>query len=238
MRSYALTGLDRRVELSGLDPLLRDWLADVAAGLVGPRRWQGEVVAELRDGLLDALEHHRRGSVVPGAAARAVLDEFGDPRTVAAGFVDEAAAGLASRVGGGVLASGPAAAAAWLVAFAAADVPLRHGQLTGVWWAMPVVGLLLALVVPAAVLAAALGRRWSPDSRATSGRATRWAQVAAAGCGTADILMLTLLGAWVLTGTPSSPAPAAVVAVVFSLGRGALAVRATRACAAVRAALV
>jgi hypothetical protein len=45
--------------------LIEEYLAAVAVGLVGPRRWRSEVIAELRDELAEAAEGHRRSTGSP-----------------------------------------------------------------------------------------------------------------------------------------------------------------------------
>jgi hypothetical protein len=218
-----------RFDSSRDEPVLTEWLGRVAVGLLGPPRWRAGVLVELRDGLLDATEHHMTeqpaqsdpGSCSPRwMAARAAVAEFGDPEEVAAGFVSEEASARAQRVGRAVLASGPLVAAGWCVTFAAAHVPMLHGRLSGPWWALPLLGVVLAVVIPAAV---AVGFPFQRAPRELSaGSALARAELAVWGTATADALMLGLLVVWVTgAATLNVPeiGPAVLAGVVISLIR-------------------
>ena len=210
-------------ELAGLDPIVRAWLGEVAAALAGPRRWRAGVLAELADGLLEATEKHRRAGTdtdTAGIVGRAVLREFGDPRVVAQGFLAERAAGLAQRVGRNVLMSGPVAGAAWLITLAASAVPMLHGQLAGPWWALTLLGALLAGAIPLAARVSA-PVRWSWTPSTLSPRAVvRWAQLATLGVVAADGLMLVMFAAWTTTSPPPDAfGPLAAVGVIVSVIR-------------------
>ena len=120
----------------------------------------------------------------------------------AQGFLAERAAGLAQRVGRNVLMSGPVAAAAWLITFSAAAVPMLQGQLAGPWWALPLLGALLAGAIPLATRVS-VSVRWSwIPSTLTPRAAVWWAQLAALGVMAADGLMLVMFAAWTTTSPP------------------------------------
>jgi hypothetical protein len=238
MASRDLSGTDRPGAAStSAAMVVEEWLTAVGDALPGPRRWRGDVLAELRDGLYEAT--HRHAATVPDdvGAARAAVAEFGDPDRIAAGFADESAARVSRRVAAGVLASGPVVAGSWLAAIATSDAPPWHGTLAGPWRLMPALGGILALVIPAAVLALL----------ATGGRASLWlsrwprlapmaAATAARGCGFGDVLMLTIFSAWIAA--PSAVAwPVVGWAAAVSGTRLLLATAAVRRCGAARARL-
>ena len=208
--------------------VVEDYLAAVAVGLIGPRRWRADVIAELRDGLAEACEAHRRSTGSAGEAA--AVAEFGSPRDVIAGFVAVGAAGLARRVAMGLLASGPVAATAWVAAMSASGTAPWGGGLAGPWRLLPWVGVVLAIAVPAAVLVLVLtgraGHRWGA---ARPGLAPAAAGLATSACAVGDVVMLAAAGAWLL----STVVPAAwplLAAVGFSGVRCLLAGWASRRC--------
>jgi hypothetical protein len=215
---------------------IEDYLAAVAAGLVGPRRWRSEVIAELRDGLAEAAEAHRRSTGAPGEAA--AVAEFGSPRDVLAGFVAIGAGSRARRAAVGLLISGPLAAAVWVAAMATSGIAPWSGGLAGPWRLLPGVGGAVAVAVPAALLAVAMtgraGSRWATAR-------PRWAPAAAAlatsACAVGDVLMLAAVGAWLISTAAPAGWPALATAAGFSGIRCLLAGRASRHCLAARARL-
>ena len=121
------------------------------------------ILAELQDGLWAATAAQQAPRVSPAEAARAAVAEFGPPGTVAAGFGPELAAATGRRVGLGLLATGPLVGTSWLLVAAATwpwagrEAPAAMGLVA------ELVGLVLVVAVPAAVL-----------SVAVSGRLSRW----------------------------------------------------------------
>jgi hypothetical protein len=221
-------------------PPIEGYLAEVTARLPGPPRARAGIVAELRSGLLDAVDAHRSARMPPAEAALAAVREFGDPAEVAAGFRAELAASQARRVAVALLATGPPVGLLWIATALAS-------HLDPLWqWTGPPPGLrvgmpLLAVAVGVTGLAALLGI-------ATTGRLTRWlparprraataAAVAGFGAVGADGLGLVLLAAQLATAPGKlSPLPAAVAAAA-SLARLLFARRAARDCLATRAGL-
>ncbi len=203
------------------------WLDEVEASLVGPSRWRAGVLDELYDGLREASTQREHDGLGPLDAAEGAVSEFGDPRAVGAGLSREGAAVLAARVGAGVLASGPVAAAVWVTAFAALAVPLLRGHLAGVWWAMPTLAVVLAVVIPAAMLTRPpSGLRLPARLRSP----LTCARTAAVGCAAADALMLGMVGVWVAEHGPEPGWGLAAAAVAFSTVRLIIAVRVARSC--------
>jgi hypothetical protein len=226
--------------------LLDGWLVELGARLRGPSQARQAVLTELRDGLLEALAAHRDAGLAPPDAARAALDEFGEPAEIARAFAPELAGRQARRTALTLIGTGPPIGVLW--GFAAAASHLLDPAHPGPPWLWPdlpgairVVLALLALVlatgVPAGLLAvAATGRpsRWLPHR-------PRLAPTAAATLGlaalTADLLLLATVGAAALIMPGRLVWAPVTVAVLASLTRLALNSRATRRLLAARAAL-
>lgn len=234
------TGVSR----SQLEPVDRDpvetYLAAVAAQLTGPAPTRAAITEELRDGLLETLEHHLAHGGSHREVTEAAIAEFGDPPTVAAAFTQELAAVQARRVALGLLATGPLVGLAWLVAAAVNGLPPWRHQLPGPWLALPLVGLALLVACPALGLTVAttgrLARRLGWLGRRASLPATA-AVVAGLGAVVADLTLLAMMAGQALTtSVPDVWAPAAIAAAA-SLTRVTLAGRATRRCLAARATL-
>ena len=193
-------------------------------------------MAELEDGLWTAtIAHHARG-LPPEEAARAAVAEFGDPCTVGTGFGPELAAATGRRVGLALLTTGPLVGASWLLLVAATWRWAGHEPPATLGLVAALVGLVLVVAVPAAVLSVAVsGRlsRWLPTGPQVGATA---AAVAASACVAGDLVLLGGLLAWiVLAGVLAWPA--ALLAAGASSTRLSLAGRAVRRCLAARAVL-
>jgi hypothetical protein len=194
-------------------------------------------VAELEDGLWTATTAHHTGGLLPEQAATAAVAEFGDPHTVAAGFGPELAAATGRRVGLTLLATGPLVGSCWLLLTAATwrwsgqEPPVALGLVAAL------VGLVLVVAVPAAVLSVAVSdrlSRWLPTGPQVGATA---AAVAASACVAGDLVLLGgLLASAVLAGGLAWPA--ALLAAGASSTRLSLAGRAARRCLAARATLI
>jgi hypothetical protein len=212
------------------------YLAEVADQLGGPAAVRVAILAELEDGLWTATATHQAAGSPPEAAARAAVAEFGHAGTVGAGFGPGLAAVTGRRVGLGLLATGPLVGTSWLLVAAATwrwpgrEPPAALGLVAGL------VGLVLVVAVPAAVLSVALsGRlsRWLPAGPRVAATA---AATAASACVVGDLVLLTgMLTATVFAGGVAWPA--GVVAAGVSGVRLSLAGRAARRCLAARATL-
>jgi hypothetical protein len=212
------------------------YLAELADQLGGPSAAQAAILTELEDGLWMATAAQQAQPMSPVKAAKAAVAEFGHPGTVAAGFGPELASATGRRVGLGLLATGPLVGTSWLLVAAATwrwagrEPPAALGLLA------TVVGLVLAVAIPAAVLSvAASGRlaRWLPVGPQL---ATTAAATAAGACVAGDlILLVSLLAAIALTDGVAWPA--ALLAAGASSLRLSLAGRAARRCLAARAVL-
>ena len=229
------------------DRLLEGWLAAVAARLPGPARSRQAVVTELRDGLHEGLDAHQARGLPPILAAQAALAEFGDPDQVAHAFAPELAAVHARRVALTLARTGPLLGALWVVALVASPLsttliaqpvaPWRWPWLPGPFAGLPLVGLVLLVGIPAAVLAVvSTGRlhRWLPSRP----RLAPTAAAAAALAGmTVDLTLLAMLSAQALLAPTQLAWTLAILAASASLTRLALSGRAARRCLASRAAL-
>lgn len=193
-------------------------------------------MAELEDGLWEAsAAHHARG-LPPEEAARAAVAEFGDPRAVGSGFGPELAAATGRRVGLALLTTGPLVGASWLLLAAATWRWAGQEPPTALGLVAALVGLVLVVAVPAAVLSIAVsGRlsRWLPTGPQVGATA---AAVAASACVAGDLVLLGgLLASTVLAGGVAWPT--AVLAAGASSTRLGLAGWAACRCLAARAAM-
>ncbi len=228
----------------GAGPEVEGYLAEVAARLPGPPRARAGIVAELRSGLLDALDAHRSAGLPPAQAAQAAIGEFGDPAQVADGFRAELAAGQARRLVVTLLVTGPLVGLLWVATAVASHLGIRLAlpwRANGLAPGLGVGILLLAVAVAITAWAAVLGI-------ASTGRLTRWlpvrprrapavAAVAGFGAVGADGLGLALLTAQLAAFQGRlSPVPAAAAAAA-SITRLLFAGRAARHCLAIRATL-
>lgn len=212
--------------------VLVEWLDELGAALFGNHRDRAAIVTELGDGLRTAAELNlTEVATNPEEAARAAVTEFGPPRLVAAGFIEEIAAGQARRAAVGLLVFGPIVGAAWL-ASAGLLWPLRPWPLLT---EMPLLVAVLAVAVPAAVLAAAAAggaTRWFPIGPSMAPTA---ALVATLACVAGDTMLLVILGHATLGG--ATPTATAWLAGGLSAARLCAAAIASARCAQALAAL-
>ena len=193
-------------------------------------------MAELEDGLWTATIAHHASGLVPEGAAMAAVAEFGDPRTVAAGFGPELAAATSRRVGLALLTTGPPVGSCWLLLTAATWKWTGQEPPAALGLVATLVGMVLVVAVPAAVLSVATSGplcRWLPAGPQVAATA---AAVAASACVIGDLVLLGgLLAATAAAG--GVPWPAALLAAGVSSTRLSLAARAARRCLAARATL-
>jgi HAAS domain-containing protein len=223
--------------------VIEAYLSAVATGLTGPARGRGQVIAELRSGLLDAADAHRRAGLAPAAAVQAAVAEFGSPGQIAAAFRPGLAAGQARRVAVVLLATGPLIGLLWAAAARASHVGI-HAVAPWYWAhlppAAPVALQLIAAVVPITVWTTLL-------TLATTGRLTRWlpprprlapsaAAIAGFGAATADLILLAVLASQLAAPGTLAAGPVSLAAAA-SAARLILASRAGRRCLASRALL-
>jgi HAAS len=235
-----------------LDAEIEGYLAAIATrlaslGLAGPRRARQTIIAELRDGLLEATTANLEQGLRPEQAAQAAVEEFGDPTTVAAAFAPELAGIHARRTALTLTRTGPLVGLLWIAALTATHAPPTRHELTGAWLAFPLVGLGLATAALGTILAVATTgwpSRWlTPSPR----RAPTAAAIVAIAAIVVDLTLLGMLAGQAiiapatlttLSGFGSHGAAAVVLlAPVASITRLALSGRATRRTLAARASL-
>jgi MFS family permease len=239
----------RHVADSQADEVIDRYLAAVATGLTlaGPGRARRAILAELHDGLLEAVDTHRARGRTPAQAATAATTEFGDPGALAASFAPELSAVQARRTALALIRSGPMVGVLWATALASshlATLPAHpappwqwpHAP-TGLWVVFPLVALAVLVGVPAGLLAvAATGRlaRWLP-------RRPRLAPTAAATIAIAviaiDLTLLGMLTAWTIIAPDRLAWTPVTLAAAASLIRLLFGGRATRHCLVTRATL-
>ncbi|MBW0126570.1 permease prefix domain 1-containing protein [Pseudonocardia oceani] len=207
--------------------VLATWLDQVGAALGGPARLRARIVAELDDGVHSAAEQHLATGTDPLDAARAAVAQFGDPDTVAASFHGELTAHLARRTGTALVGSGPLVGIVWLAALVPPLWPPRPAEFLG---AHPLYLAVLAVAVPAALVAITLTGPLGHRLAHHPAHAARAATFAATACVVGDALLLTTF-AHTAVATPTALSwPTAPLAVAVSATRLVLAFRAARRC--------
>jgi hypothetical protein len=202
------------------DAALAAYLADLATRLRGPRRRREAILAELRDGLDHATDHHVAIGLPADQATAAAITQFGTPQAVAAAFAGELATAYARRTIAWYIATGPLVGIWWLLLLHPS--PWRTG-LIALLAAIPAVPLIVIAIATAGATFATTGRlmRWLPE--ASSHRALDATTAIATLCVIGDLIMITI---FVLSGTPTRPL--AVLAVVASLTRIACSIATVR----------
>ena len=167
-------------------PAVDAYLRAVAAGMPGPRRARDDIMAELRSGLLDAIDARRCAGLPARAATEAAITEFGDPRQVAGAFRPHLAMTQARRTAIALAVTGPAVGLLWAAAAMTSHIAIRHAP---PWqWhgapplspaAFPAVGAAILIVVTSTLATiAATGKltRWLPASPRTAAGLTSTAR--------------------------------------------------------------
>ena len=211
----------------GSAPALGRYLTELSARLRGPRGNRTRVLAEIHDGLTQAIDGHLADGMPPDAA-RAAIAEFGNPATVARSFGAELATAAARRTIATFIATGPLVGIWWLLLLHAA--PWRSGVLAALI-AIPALPLIALAIATAAGTFATTGRlmRWLPETPAS--RALTAATAIATLCLAADLTVLGVLAAHLATGWRQS-VPLIGVAATASILRitaAIAAIRSTRA---------
>lgn len=221
-------------------PTVEGYLAEVAGRLPGPGRTHSGIVAELRSGLLDAMDAYQSAGLPADQAVQAAIREFGDPGRVAGGFRGEIAAAQARRVVVALLVTGPLVGLLWIAAAMASHLGARSAvswQRAGLDAGL----LLVAVAVGVTAWAGIVGI-------ASTGRLTRWlaapprlaptaAVVAGFGAISADSLGLVLLAVQLAAAPGRLSLVPAIAAAAASVARLLLARRTVRQCLALRAGL-
>jgi hypothetical protein len=219
------------------DFVIGDYLDELAGALIGPAAARAAILAEIGDGILEATGIYRARGMQPGEAARAAITEFGEPHAVAAAFGPGLAAHLARRTALALLASGPLVGAAWIGGAVLAALPPARYELSGAWWALPVVALMLVVAAPNMLLAVITTGRLGLRFTLPASLPPRVAGIASLAAIAADGTLLGMLGLYAVTTPASLPLLPVIPAITLSLARLALAARASRGCLVASAAL-
>jgi hypothetical protein len=190
------------------------YLAELTRRLPANAPLAADVLAELREDLLEATAKLADGSLDNASAARTATVQFGGVDDLVVAFEPELAVRQARRIGMTLLATGPLVGTTWVAALF-----LTASPLAGVWRWLPLAVLpLLLLGGPATVLTViTTGRltRWlRPQARLTNGAVA----VAGLTAGTLDAVLLVGTVALLLAPVPA-PSPLLALAVVASLAR-------------------
>jgi hypothetical protein len=202
-----------------LDPtatqIIGGYLGELESRLPAGRRARIQILTEIADGLACATEQHTGRGESPQAAAHAAITEFGDPRAMAAAFTRQLGPATAHRIGVGLVVTGPLVGLIWVSANATAGLDWQS-QIVSVLSSMPLYPLILAITVPASMIAIT-GSGWAARHLAVPPRVvTGAAMVAAIGCVAGD---LSLLSAAVVGHLPVPAAPVNLIAAAVSVVR-------------------
>ncbi|MET8148822.1 permease prefix domain 1-containing protein [Actinoplanes sp. NPDC049668] len=188
-----------RLTADAPDDVVAGYLADLAARLRGPRRRREAILAELSDGLDQAVHDHRAAGLPAGPAAEAAVVQFGAPQAVADAFGGELTTAYARRTITWFIATGPLVGSWWLLLLH--PTPWRTGP-APLFAAIPVLPLIAIAIATAAATVATTGRlmRWLPE---TSPHHALTATIAVAALSLAgDLTMIIIFAA---SGTPLRP---------------------------------
>jgi hypothetical protein len=199
---HATTGAQARVDA---------YLDELAHLLRGPRRRRARILAELRDGLDQAITDQVTYGRTEDQAVSSAIDEFGTPQAVADAFARELATAYARHTIAWYIATGPLVGVWWLLLLQ--PHPWRTGLLA-LLATIPVIPLIPIAIATAAGTFATTGRliRWLPE--ASPDRALTATVAIAALAVVGDLTVITL---YLQSGTPARPL--AIVAIGASLTR-------------------
>jgi HAAS len=197
--------------------------------LPGPSKLRAEILAEVRDGLIESVDDHVGAGLEEQDARDRALREFGDPIALARSFLPELAAERARRTAQAVLLTAPLVIGLWLAAARSRPVARTGGLFDGAVAHATAAALIAAVLLAGLSTIAITGRatRWfSIDARAQLLGAVATTSVAAA----TDIALLLLLS-WRLVGFPGAFHQLALgAALLASTARLIIATRSSRVC--------
>ena len=190
---------------------IAEYLDELGARLLGPRRRRAQIIAELRDGLDQATDQHLNAGMSAQQAQAAAVGQFGSPAAVADAFEGELGTAYARRTIALYVLTGPLVGIWWLLLL---QPDPWHAGLIGLLSAVPVLPLITIAIFTAGGTFAKTGRlmRWLPE---TSPHRALTATAAIAGlCTIADVTMISIVATWA---TPVRPL--ALIALAASLAR-------------------
>lgn len=187
------------------------YLREIAAHLHGPRRRRAQILAELSDGLDQAIADQNAAGLPIEDATTVAIARFGTPVAVADAFAAELTIAYARKVLAWFVVTGPLVGIWWLLLLHPAP---WHGSLIALVTAIPVIPLVAAGLAAAATTFATTGRliRWLPEA---SARRAASAVLAVAGLAIAGDL--AIVGVYLASDSPA--APLGIVAIAASLTR-------------------
>jgi hypothetical protein len=187
------------------------YLGELAALLRGPRRRRARILAELRDGLDEAIADRTADGRTEDQAVASAIDNFGTPHAVADAFAGELATAYARHTIAWYIATGPLVGIWWLLLLQ--PHPWRTGLLA-LLAAIPVIPLITIAVAIAAGTFATTGRliRWLPEAIPHRALTTTAAIAALALVGDLTVISLYL-------GSAGPVRPLAILAIGASLIR-------------------
>jgi MFS family permease len=190
---------------------LDDYLAELATRLRGPRRRRQLILAELRDGLDEAIADNLTAGLTEDRAVTVTIAGFGSPQAVANAFAGELATAYARRTIAWYILTGPLVGIWWLLLLQ--PHPWRTGVLA-LLAAIPVLPLIGVAILTAGGTIATTGRlmHWFPE--ASPQRALIGTTIVAALALAGDLTVITL---YLLSDTPLTPL--AIPAIAASLIR-------------------
>jgi hypothetical protein len=175
------------------------YLGELARLLRGPRRRRAQILAELRDGLDQAIADQRTDRRSEDQAVRSAIDRFGTPQAVADAFAGELVTAYGRHTIAWYIATGPLVGIWWLLLLQ--PHPWRAG-LVALLTAIPVLPLIAAAIATAAGTFATTGRliRWLPEASPDRALTATIAIAAIALAG--DLTVITL---YLRSGAPMRP---------------------------------
>ncbi len=194
---------------AALDPVATH-VAELDRVLRGPRAVKRSMLAEMRDGLTDAVADHRERGLDPERAATAAVREFGTVRELAPLLQDELTARQGRHTALLLVVAFPALLLAWDAVWAVGDgwVPPVTPTVTALARA---VDLTTVLTAAAALVLLAVTFRGRPLPRWVTGLTGLVAALGILGCGGMSVVMNLLKP--VQVGDMAAAGPAATVVV-------------------------
>jgi hypothetical protein len=178
---------------AGTDPdatqIIDRYLSELDRRLPVRRGVRAGILAEIGDGLHCAVDERVRLGAAGVDAAHAAVAESGDPAVVAGAFAGQLGAAFAHRLGVALVATGPLVGLTWVAAYTTDGVGWQS-RIATLMAALPQLPLILAVTVPAAIIASA-GAGWvARQLRVPARRVSTAALVASTGCVAGDVSLL------------------------------------------------
>ncbi len=165
------------------------YVGELARLLRGPRRRRARILAELRDGLDEAIADQKTDGRTEDQAVESAIDHFGTPQAVADAFAGELVTAYGRHTIAWYIATGPLVGIWWLLLLQ--PHPWRAG-LVALLTAIPVLPLIAVAIATAAGTFATTGRliRWLPEASPYRALTATTAIAAIALAGDLTVIML------------------------------------------------